>query len=308
MNHYNKLWCEKYRPQSLDEIILSEDMREHFKSISDDTPHILFHSSPGTGKSTLAKILVKSILKCQYLYINASDENGVDTIRNKVINFAQTKSLDGKKKVVILEEADGLTGDSLRILRNVMEEYEETTRFVLTCNYYNKIIEPIRSRCVIFKLQPELKGIVQRCAEILKAEKISIEESQKVKLFNFIEKHYPDLRRILNDLQKFSITGKLQILENTQISDLSRFIFDSLKNKISSLEIRKKIIDSEKSFNKDYQILMKELFETIYQSDLQENTKKKLLISIGEYMFQDNFVADREIGFFCCILAIENMF
>jgi DNA polymerase III delta prime subunit len=305
-NHYSHLWVEKYRPSSLDEVVLSEDVKEHFTNLNEDTPHILFYGPPGTGKSTMAKVIVKSILKCQYLYINASDENGVDTIRNKVISFAQTRSLDNTKKVVILEEADGLTGDSLRILRNVMEDFEATTRFILTANYFNKIIEPIRSRCLLFKLQPDLKGVVQRCIDILKKEKISVEEQQRASLLKHIEDNFPDLRRIINDLQKFSVSGKLIIKEQTQLSDISSFIFKSLVSKTGSLEIRKKVIELEKTFSGDYQLLMKELFELIYSSNLKDNTKKALLCDLGEYMYRDNFVVDHEINFYVCVAAMEN--
>jgi len=306
-NHYNKLWVEKYRPKNLNDVVLSAEVKEHFESLNDDTPHLLFYGSPGTGKSTMAKVIVNDILKCQYLYINASDENGVDTIRNKVISFAQTRSVDGKKKVVILEEADGLTGDSLRILRNVMEDYEGTTRFILTANYFNKVIEPIRSRCLLFKLQPDLKEIVIRCIHILQAEKITVEESQKSALLAHIETNYPDLRRIINDLQKFSTSGKLIMKEQHQISDIVNYVYDNLLCKTSSLEIRAKIIENEKTFNGDYQTLMKELFEVFYNSkNVKEVTKKMAMCDIGEYMFRDCTVLDHEINFYMCIASLEN--
>jgi len=308
-NHYNTLWVEKYRPKNLDDIILDGDVKEHFKTITEDVPSILFYGPPGIGKSSLAKILVNDILKCQYLYINASDENGIDTIRNKVITFAQTRSIDSKKKIVLLEEADGLTGESLRILRNVMEEYCDTTRFILTANNLNKIMEPIRSRCILFKIQPTLRGCADRCIEILKKENIQFDISSiKKNLTNFLNDRYPDLRRIINDLQKFSVTGTLVFPEQYEISNISSYIIEGLVSKsISSLEIRKKIIESEKDFNGDYQELMKNIFEYTYKSDdLTDKVKRRLLIDLGEYMYRDNFVLDHEINFFCCILAIEN--
>jgi replication factor C small subunit len=308
-NHYNTLWVEKYRPKNLDDIILDGDVKEHFKTITEDVPSILFYGPPGIGKSSLAKILVNDILKCQYLYINASDENGIDTIRNKVITFAQTRSIDSKKKIVLLEEADGLTGESLRILRNVMEEYCDTTRFILTANNLNKIMEPIRSRCILFKIQPTLRGCADRCIEILKKENIQFDISSiKKNLTNFLNDRYPDLRRIINDLQKFSVTGTLVFPEQYEISNISSYIIEGLVSKsISSLEIRKKIIESEKDFNGDYQELMKNIFEYTYKSDdLTDKVKRSLLIDLGEYMYRDNFVLDHEINFFCCILAIEN--
>lgn len=307
MNHYEDLWVEKYRPRSLADVILEEEVKKHFSSISDDTPHLLFYGPPGIGKSTMAKILVKDVLKCQYLYINASDENGIDTIRNKVISFAQTRSLDGKKKVVILEEADGLTGNSLGILRNVMEEYTDTTRFILTANYINKILEPVRSRCMLFKLQPELKGVVQRCVDILKAEKVSVEDSQRGLLLKLIEDSYPDIRKTINNLQKFSISGKLLIKESNQVSNLAKEIVKDLLSKIQSVAIRKKIIESEKSFDNDYQQLYNEFFEAVFSDEnIPDNFKKPLLLDIGEYMYRDNSVMDHEINFYCCILSIEN--
>jgi replication factor C small subunit len=308
-NHYETLWVERYRPKTLKDIILTEENREHFNTIGEDTPNILFHGSPGTGKSTLAKIIVIDILKCQYLYINASDESGIDTIRNKVISFAQTRSVDGKKKVVILEEADGLTGDALRILRNVMEEYVDTTRFILTANYLNKIIEPIRSRCMLFKLQPDLVGCVTRVVEILKKENIKVDANTSKRLAEFTTDRYPDLRRIINDLQRFSVSGFLVIPEDDQISDLASYIIKGLAvSKTSSLDLRKKVIESEKLFNSDYQLLLKQMFDYVYDSGLTEKEKKILLIDIGEYMYRDNFVLDHEINFFCCLLAIEASF
>jgi replication factor C small subunit len=308
-NFYDKLWVEAYRPKTLKDLILSDDNREFFSSITDDIPNLLFYGSPGTGKSTLAKIIVNDILKCQYLYINASDENGIDTIRNKVISFAQTRSIDAKKKVVILEEADGLTGESLRILRNVMEEYVDTTRFILTANYINKIIEPIRSRCMLFKLQNDITACLTRCVTILKAENINklLTDDNKKKFTEFVTDRYPDLRRIINDLQKFCHTGELIIPDNNQLLDLAGYVIKGLSiSRISSLELRKKVIESEKSFNNDYQQLLKNMFDYVYSSgDLPEKAKKSFLLDIGEYLYRDNFVLDHEINFFCCILAME---
>ena len=307
IKHYNKLWTEKYRPSTLEDMCLDEDIKSHFKDLNEDTPHLLLYGSPGVGKSTLAKIIVKQILKCQYLYINASDENGIDTIRNKVITFAQTRSIDDNKKVVILEEADGLTGESLRILRNVMEEYADTTRFILTANYYNKIIEPVRSRCVEFKLIPNHKACVIRCVEILKNESIKVPDEQKGKLLNLIEKNFPDMRRILNDLQKYSITQTLNISESSSFTSTSKNILQKLTSKVSPLEIRKFVIESEKIINNDYQSLLKSLFEDIYStSEFSEAKKKQLLYELCEFTYRDNFVLDHEINFFMCLLALEN--
>lgn len=308
MNKYNSLWVEKYRPKKLDDLLLSEDNKIFFSSISDTTPHLLFYGRPGTGKTSLAKIIVNDIVKCQYLYINASDENGVDTIRNKVVTFAQTKSLDGKKKVIILDEFCGTTPEAQRILRNVMEEYSANVRFILTANSIDRIVEPIQSRCCLFNLQPSINEVIKRCVFILKNENISVPEDQKSKLLKHIETCYPDLRRTINDIQKFSITGSLSISENNELKDFSKQIFDLLVTKTNSIAIRKKIIEEEKKFNSDYQLLLSELFDLFYNDQTQSDMKKKnILMEIGEYMYRDVTVLDKEINFFCSVISLEKI-
>jgi len=306
MNKYRDLWVNKYSPKTIQDIVLSKDNRNFFSKINDDTPHMLFHGSPGIGKTALSKILVNDVLKCQYLYINASDENGVDTIRNKVISFSQTSSFDGKKKVIILDEADGLSVDSQRILRNVMEEYASTTRFILTANYINRIIEPLCSRCLLFNVLPELDDVIKRVCFILKSENVKVEDNQKEKLLTYIENNFPDMRRIINDLQMFSITGSLVINGTDKVKNFAQTVFDNLIKKTSDVEIRKLIIESEKTFGSNYQSLMRELFELFFLTDLVKDEKKKsVLLEIGEHMYRDNLVIDHEINMFCLILNIK---
>jgi len=306
MNLYSNLWVEKYRPNKLEDLVLSEENRKFFSEISSDTPHILLYGNAGTGKTTLAKILVNDILKCQYLYINASDENGIDTIRNKVTSFAQTSSLDGKRKIIILDEFCGTTAEAQRILRSVMEEYAENTRFILTANYVSRIIEPLQSRCLLFKIQPTINDMIERCCYILKKESIKVSDEEKINLVNYINKNYPDLRRIINDLQRFSVTGVLSILQVDQIKNLVGKIFNDLITKVSSIDIRKNIIEEEKSFAGDYQTLLKGLMNTFYESNIKDEKKKRIMLDIGEHMYRDNFVVDHEINFFCCLISIEN--
>lgn len=306
MNLYDNLWVQKYSPKRLDDIILSDDNRDFFSQINEDTPHLLLYGNAGTGKTSLAKIIVNSKLGCQYLYINASDENGVDTIRNKVINFSQTTSLDGKKKVIILDEFCGTSSEAQRILRSVMEEYASTTRFILTANYINRIIEPIQSRCLLFNITPKLDQAVLHCFNILKKENVKIESEKDLALF--VKDNFPDLRRIINDLQKFSITGTLLIKNNNKTKDCSFKIFDLLKQKSDILEIRKYIIQEERNFSSDYQTLLKDLFDIIYESNIKMDSKKACMLEIGEHLYRDNLVLDHEINCFCCIMNISKYF
>jgi replication factor C small subunit len=303
MNNYQDLWVQKYAPKTLDDLVLSDENRDFFSKINDDTPHLLLYGNAGTGKTTLAKIIVNDILKCQYLYINASDENGVDTIRNKVTSFSQTRSLDGKKKVIILDEFCGTTAEAQRILRNVMEEYASTTRFILTANYINRIIEPIQSRCLLFNIVPKIDQTVLRCFTILKQENIEIESERE--LITYVKNNFPDMRRIINDLQMFSITGKLIVKNLNQLKNYAKIIFDDLTSKKPVLEIRKFTIQEERNFGSDYQSLLKELFDLIYESSINDDAKKASMLEIGEHMYRDNSVVDHEINFFCCILNLS---
>lgn len=308
MNNYQDLWVRKYAPKKIDDIVLSDDNRDFFLNINEDTPHLLLYGNAGTGKTTLAKVLVNDVLKCQYLYINASDENGVDTIRNKVTSFAQTRSFDGKKKVIILDEFCGTTPEAQRILRNVMEEYANTTRFILTSNYINRIIEPIQSRCLLFFIKPNLEDVFKRCAFILKNENIEVENSQKIKLIKYIENHYPDMRRIINDLQKFSASKKLEIKDFNDAKNTAQLILNDLLQKNDVINIRKKVIEQEKVFDSNYQSLFKELFELVYGLKITDEKKKMLLLDLGEFMYRDNFVIDHEINFFCCLINLQKSF
>lgn len=300
---FKTLWVEKYRPQSLSDLALSESNRVYFSSITDTIPHLLFCSPPGQGKTTLAKIIVNDILKCQYLYINASDENGVDSIRNKVITFSQTRSLDGKIKVVILDEADNLSSDAQRILRNVMEEYAATTRFILTANYFHRIVEPLTSRCQIFDLTIDIARYGERLLWVLKQENIKNIPST---IRDFIKKRFPDFRRAINDLQKSCVTGQL-ILTEEKACSLASDIINSLSNKIDLFSLRSKVIESEQEFANDYQKLLKDMFDYCFSSSLKEDKKKMILLHISEAMYRDNFVVDHEINFYSCLIQLSTI-
>jgi|688.fasta_scaffold314527_3 DNA polymerase III delta prime subunit len=307
MNDFSNLLVEKYRPTSLKDIVLSKDDREFFESLSkkQEIPHLLFAGVQGSGKTSLAKIIVNDILDCQYLYINASDENGIDTIRGKISGFAKTKSLDGKLKVVLLDEGDQISLDAQKALRNIIEEFASNTRFIITCNYLFKIIPALQSRTQIFNLIPPIEGIVQRVKEILQKENISISPEQKPLLLEHIRKNLPDVRRIINDVQKFSINGSLQI-KNDASTSFVKEVFQKILNKYDLTKLRKEIIENEKSFSNDYRNFLKQLFEVIFSSDLDYEKKTSLLLIVSKGMELDAFVVDKEINCFTALINLSH--
>jgi len=300
---FQNLFVEKYRPRKLEDIVLTIEERAYFESLKskEEIPNLLFAGNPGTGKTTLSKIIATDILDCQYLYINASDENGIDTIRSKVIGFASTKSLDGKLKLVLFDECDALTLDSQKALRNVIEEYSENTRFIFTCNYLFKIIPALQSRCQIFNLTPPLDGVLNRVVSILKNEGIAVPDTEKQKLVELVRSGYPDLRRIINDIQKFSFTGTLMVKEN-QAKGIASKVVDKIRGKVSPQELRKYVIEREQEFSGDYLQLLKEMFEVLFESDTNANN----LLIVSEGMYKDAIVIDKEINWFSTCLKLYN--
>jgi replication factor C small subunit len=303
---FQGLYVEKFRPKTLSDIVLTKEERDYFTSLQtkEEVPHLLFAGSPGTGKTSLAKIIVNEILDCQYLYINASDENGIDTIRSKVIGFSSTKSIDGKLKVVLFDECDALSLDSQKALRNVIEEYSDNTRFIFTCNYQFKVIAAIQSRCQIFNLTPPLEGIFNRIVFILKQENINVPEDEKPKLIELIRTGYPDIRRIVNDIQKFSYTGTLSI-KQTHARNIAEKLIEKIKQKTDSVEVRKFIIEREQEFSGDYHQLFKEMFEIVFNDTSTYFDKNTVLLTISDGMHKDALVLDKEINWFSTYLKIR---
>lgn len=307
--NFNNLWVEKYRPKTIDEIVVTEDTRKLILSFKDkkEIPNLLLAGIQGIGKTSLAKIIVNDILNCQYLYINASDENGIDTIRNKVISFSKTKSLDGNIKIVILDEVDGISLEAQKALRNTMEEYAFNTRFVLTCNYKHKIIQALISRCQELSLVPPLEGIAKRLLYILKSENIKLSDSQKKDLVILIKKLFPDFRKIINEIQKFSIGGSLTIPNIAINNEFILKIIDHIKQKRTNI-CRKYWIENEEKFQGDYVMLLRDLFN--YTNDnlnFNFEKNKKALLVISEHLYRCSFVVDQEINFYSCCLGLEDL-
>jgi len=290
--HY--LWVERYRPTTLDGYIGNEHFIDRMKSwvVEGDIPHILLYGEPGTGKTTAAKILVNNI-DCDYLFINASDENSVDKIRNDIRRFASSigfKSL----KICVLDEADFITPQAQAALRNLMEAFSKNTRFVLTANYRERVIPAIQSRCQLFDLvPPSRKEAAIHVAKVLKAENVEFKPKD---LALIVDHHYPDIRQIINDCQSHSKDGKLsvkakEIAESDYKSHVLQILLDSKKDKKTKFkEIRQIIADARV---RDYAPLYRLLFDKVDQ--ISPNNISETILAIAAGQAEDALVVDHEI-------------
>ena len=297
----HSLFVEKYRPQSVDSYVGNQEFKDivSLYIAENDIQNLLLYGPAGTGKTSAAKLIVNKI-ECDYIYINASDERGIDTIREKVVGFASTMSFK-PLKVVILDEADYLTIQSQAALRNVMEQYSRNTRFILTCNYVEKIIDPIQSRCqVVNIIPPSKKDIALHLVSILEEEKI---EYEKESLKDVVNTYYPDLRKMLNTIQMFSKKGKLDLTKSTVVSSAyHKQIIDNLKSKRNWRELRQIIADSGV---KDFEELFKKLYDQSFE--YAPGREHEIVILINEYSYKANFRIDKEINVMALLSEIINV-
>ena len=290
-----ELWVEKYRPQILEDYvgndIIKNKIEDYLKQGS--IQNLLFYGVAGTGKTTLAKLIAKN-LNCDLLYINASDERGIDTIRDKIIPFASSMSFNDVK-IVILDEADYITPQAQATLRNTIESCSKTTRFILTCNYLERIISPLQSRCQTFEITPPSKQEVNnKCQDILTKEKIFFYDNN---VEDVINTHYPDIRKIINTLQGSIVEGQIKIddtsLKNTQLGDK---VIEALSKKLKLSIIRQILADSGA---REFDGLFKVLYDNVSK---YTNREGEAILIIAKYQYEYTFVLEKEI----CIAAMLN--
>lgn len=298
------MWISKYRPESFDTIVLAEDTKKLLLKWKKEGefPNLLLCSRPGMGKTSLAHIIAKEF-DCDKLYINASDEGNVDTIRNKVKDFSITASLNGNLKVVILDEADGFANiQSQKILRALMEEVADTCRFIITANYRHKIIEPIISRCVELDMNPPKKEMIRRCMAILKEEKVNVVRDEFMKLPTVVEAFYPDMRSVVKSLQSCVDENNNLVIKEFKAQDIfiSNLVEEIIKG--NAVHVRKFIIEHEVEFNSDYNILLMSLYKFMIATDsIDYSIRAEWTIILCEYLYRMTSAIDSEICMAACI-------
>ena len=293
------LWVEKYRPQDLSTYVGNENLKTKVEKFLDDgnVPHLLLYGRAGGGKTTLAKIIVNHV-DCDYLYINASDERNIDLVRDKLKTFASSVGFK-PMKVVILDEADYLNVNSAQpALRNLMETFSAHCRFILTCNYVEKIIDPIQSRCQTYKIvPPSKKEVALHSKIILEKEQISFDLDD---LALVVTAGYPDMRKVINELQRMSIDGKLSVDKDGMIHNEFKLQFlDAIRNGESLGTIRKMVADSNFT---EYTELYRLLYDEVESFGVEK--MPEIIADISKGSYQDVLVVDKEINFIATVSQI----
>jgi len=303
MNETQMLWVEKYRPHKVEDCILPDNIKTTFQEYVNrkEIPNLLLAGPAGVGKTTIAKALCEEV-GCDFIIINGSDESGIDTFRNKIKNYASSMSLSGGRKVIIIDEADYLNPNSTQpALRGAIEEFAINCSFIFTCNFKNRIIEPLHSRCSVveFKIQNGQRAkmaahFMKRVEGILKQEGVSYE---KEVVASIITKYFPDNRRVLNELQRYSVSGKIDkgILSNVLDVNISNLVKNIKEKDFTSA--RKWVTNN---LDNDSVTIIRKIYDSMYDFLKPESIPPAVLI-LAKYQYQSAFVADQEINLMACL-------
>ena len=298
------LWVEKYRPRNIEDCVLPADIKQTFFDIEDEIPNMILSGTAGTGKTTVAKALCE-MHGCDYILINGSEESGIDVLRTKIKNFASTVSLQGGNKVVILDEADYLNAQSTQpALRGFIEEFHKNCRFIFTCNYKNRLIAPLHSRCTVidFKIPPSERP---RLASVFMARLMMILDAEGVKwnsevLQELVMRHFPDFRRTINELQRYSVSGSIDVGILSNIAD------ESINELLSHIKT-KRFTDMRKwvaqNVDNDPVRLFRNIYDKLYDV-LEPQSIPQAVIIIADYSYKSAFVVDQEVNTVACLTEL----
>lgn len=301
------LWVEKYRPQTVNECILPDSLKKTFSEIvaTGEIPNMLFTGTAGLGKTTVAKAICHE-LDLDYILINGSEDGNIDTLRNKIRRFASSVSLQGGYKVVILDEADYLNAQSTQpALRGFIEEFSDNCRFILTCNFKNRVIEPLHSRCGVYEFNTSKKDMQKLCSDfyqrvirILQEENVD-SNGQMKDVAELIMKHAPDWRRVLNELQRSSVGGVLKLGSLAKTDSSYETLFIALRDK-DFKKMRSWVVNNQ---DVDASVVFRSIYDSMYEK-VQSQSIPQLVLILADYQYKNAFVADHELNLVACMTEI----